>query len=505
MVTKLFNEDQCANAEVEMTLIFSCPLEALSAKCLDITPFATPKRFRFFSVDSILDPNSPRLDIFESAKLPPQPLHFLVPHGEHSQSSYCAVSYVWKGINDDDTLRRKYSSYYDSCFSVKGAEDADPISIQILRDIAWAARNFRKEDVHYTEKCRTNNVKFIWLDRISMMQTSKEDKVWQITKMFLVYNTSISLVLPGGLQRLVGIDESTSWVDRAWTLQEALAPDRYDVYVLWKPSSGQPVELGECTFPKDKCGVCVIQDRHHRTLCHLNVLLTRNERESLFGWSRIHTSELQQRLKSNLAGHQSIWRSSIMRTSSRPVDMVFSIMHFQYADLDPHKFCEDDRIGALIALCQREEHVQKMEWFFALFFLPPSSDYSIFPLLPKTTVGGEATWDMPDGSIRVIKDYCAGPPGELPFLDIMVSVNCKEFHLDDNGYIHMKVVLYPLHRSLPPTSVPKAEEATLEWSKDCSSTIALTIHDVIQDVYWTIPTVGAPTALNLNNGYFTFT
>ena len=321
---KLFNEGQCSDAELEMTLIFSCPLRALSGKCLDITPFSTPKRFRFFSVDSILDPVSPRLDIFESVKRPPQPVHSLVPYNKHQQSSYCAISYVWKGISDDETSRRKYSLYYDSSFSVKGAEDADPISVQILRDIAWAARNFKKEDTHYTEVCHANNVKFIWLDRISIMQTSKEDKAWQITKMYLVYSDSTSLVLPGGLQRLVGIDESTSWADRAWTLQEALAPDRYDVYVLWEPLSERSIELGQCTFPTNKCSVCVVQDGKHRVLCHLNVLLSRHQRESLFGWSPVHTSELLQRLKSHFAGHQSIWRSSIMRTSSRPVDMVFS-------------------------------------------------------------------------------------------------------------------------------------------------------------------------------------
>ncbi|KAK0615564.1 hypothetical protein B0T17DRAFT_619203 [Bombardia bombarda] len=35
-----------------------------------------------------------------------------------------------------------------------------------------------------------------------------------------------NLVLPGGLQRLVRLDETTAWVQRAWTLQDALAdPD----------------------------------------------------------------------------------------------------------------------------------------------------------------------------------------------------------------------------------------------------------------------------------------
>lgn len=485
---KLFDGEQCGEAELEMKLIFSCPLDELSGKCLDITQYATPKRFRFFSVQSILD-SEPLMEIYECEKLPPQKMHFLQPHNEHLQCSYCAISYVWKGVKDDEPTKHEYSLYYDSNFSVKGAEDADPISIQVLRDVAWAARNFKKQGVHYTNKCCSNGVRLIWLDRISIIQTSDEDKAWQIGWMSRVYSNSTSLVLPGGLQRLVGVNESSSWVDRAWTLQEALAPDRYDVYVLWRRAHNHAVELKNCRFPKDECSICLVQDGDQRILCHLNALLSVQPQETVFGWSRVHTAELQEQLKSNLAGHQSIWRSSIMRTSSRPVDMIFSIMHFQYADLDPLQFTKDDRIGALIALCQQEDHVQKMEWFFALFFLPPSLDYSIFPLLPQTSVDGQATWLMHDGSTTIVKDFCATPLGELPFLNIMVSVNCRPFCLDDEGYIHMNVALYPLSQYLPSgDSGTDAEDSSLSWSEDSCLNLPLTLRDV-EGVYWYIVAV----------------
>jgi len=42
---KLFDDDQCGNEEIDMALLFSCSLENLSGKCLDITPFATPKQY----------------------------------------------------------------------------------------------------------------------------------------------------------------------------------------------------------------------------------------------------------------------------------------------------------------------------------------------------------------------------------------------------------------------------------------------------------------------------
>ena len=55
-----------------------------------------------------------RLDVFEFEHL---------PAGE-----YCAVSYVWRGV--------PVPGYSDvGTFTVRGAEDGDPISIDVLRDI----------------------------------------------------------------------------------------------------------------------------------------------------------------------------------------------------------------------------------------------------------------------------------------------------------------------------------------------------------------------------------
>ena len=42
-----------------------------------------------------------------------------------------------------------------------------------------------------------------------------------------------------------------------------------------------------------------------------------------------------------------------MRTSSHPVDMVFSIMGMFEVTLDTHAFGRDDRLGATIALAQK--------------------------------------------------------------------------------------------------------------------------------------------------------
>lgn len=204
---------------MKMTWIFSCSLDELSGKCLDITPYATRNHYRFFSFPSILDDS--RLDICESEQLPPSSTHYLPRGGPHHQRSYATISYVWYGVARQDSRtdrRTKYRAYYDSTFSVRGAENGGLISIQILRDGAWAARNLRKEDWEFTGKCKENAVRHGCMDRISIMQTDKEDKSWQIRQMFDIYKNSCCIFLPGGVGRLVGVGIHTTWIDRAWTV-----------------------------------------------------------------------------------------------------------------------------------------------------------------------------------------------------------------------------------------------------------------------------------------------
>lgn len=48
-------------------------------------------------------------------------------------------------------------------------------------------------------------------------------------QMYNIYAGSTSIIIPEGLGfRLVIIDEKTSWMDRAWTMQEALEPPSQD-------------------------------------------------------------------------------------------------------------------------------------------------------------------------------------------------------------------------------------------------------------------------------------
>jgi hypothetical protein len=66
------------------------------------------------------------------------------------------------------------------------------------------------------------------------MQTVVEDKMWQIERMFDIYKKCGGcLVLPGGLQRLMRLDEETAWIERAWTQQEAMVPGKVMCLFRW--------------------------------------------------------------------------------------------------------------------------------------------------------------------------------------------------------------------------------------------------------------------------------
>ena len=77
---------------------------------------------------------------------------------------YAAISYVWKGI---------HQAKHAESFAVAGALDGDPISQEVLRITCITAIE--------------QGVRYIWLDRLCILQTSDTDKDWQIQNMAGVY------------------------------------------------------------------------------------------------------------------------------------------------------------------------------------------------------------------------------------------------------------------------------------------------------------------------------
>ncbi|KAI0709791.1 hypothetical protein C8Q76DRAFT_568806, partial [Earliella scabrosa] len=169
--------------------VLDIPIPTLDGATVSLTESGTAERFRLLDCDAFLDSRVLRVVEYE--------------HFTPAELRYAAVSYPWR-----DLQLAEGTSPSLGCFGVHGAEHADPITIGVLHTACIAARKL--------------GVSLLWLDRLCIMQSSKADKRWQIAHMFTVYKHSDPcLVLPGGLVRLARLDEPTTWIDRAWTLQEA--------------------------------------------------------------------------------------------------------------------------------------------------------------------------------------------------------------------------------------------------------------------------------------------
>ncbi|KAK7032615.1 hypothetical protein VNI00_012878 [Paramarasmius palmivorus] len=259
--------------------------------------------------------------------------------------------------------------------------------------------------------------RYLWVDRLCILQNSATDKAWQIRRMYGIYKgCDPCLILPGGIGRLVGMEEETEWIQRAWTLQEVMAPDNALVLFRWNHGAGWfngPVASGDLELVVR--GESALADVMDLCLPYLSGIMggytyfVQDDDEDdedeqveqirikidpiIFGRDRSHVLALLGILwgRDPDAEPQAIWRSALMRVSSRPVDMVFSIMGLFDVSLDPKAFRSTDRLAATIALAQ--EILRKggnPNWLIASLHAPPERQLSSFPTFPETTVDGKA-------------------------------------------------------------------------------------------------------------------
>ncbi|THU90550.1 hypothetical protein K435DRAFT_841426 [Dendrothele bispora CBS 962.96] len=314
-----------------------------------------------------------------------------------STATPCRIRFInCHALVEEDTLGNPIREHEEEeaerlgYFNVLGAESGDPISIQTLRSACLAAQIY------------SDQIEYIWFDRPCIIQNHKEDKAWQITRMFEVYkNADVTIILPGGIQRLVGLDEETAWVHRAWTLQEALAPDAALVLHRWEEEEGAvgnwkadtawcdsmgklrwtPGTLREDETPQE------IEAREWRTVENVKII-------GQPGTPSLNALLDALRTLYDGAGsskYYSIWKCALTRTSSRPVDMVFSIMGLFGVTLDPMSFRTEDRIGATIALSREIlRRGGSASWIGISTHAPPCRQLSTFPEFPETSVAGKA-------------------------------------------------------------------------------------------------------------------
>lgn len=164
----------------------------LSGKILDLSK-VSPFRYRFIDCWAYVKEGEFRLLEYDG------PLEYLL---------YSTISYVWKGLEvKDGTV---------ASFHVAGALHADPIGFGVLRQACLLS-------------LMKQGLPLLWLDRVSIMQTHRADKDWQIRRMHDIYKQcQCCIVLTGGLHKLSILEEHEegNWINRSWTLQEAVAPKK---------------------------------------------------------------------------------------------------------------------------------------------------------------------------------------------------------------------------------------------------------------------------------------
>ncbi|EMD41235.1 hypothetical protein CERSUDRAFT_69838 [Gelatoporia subvermispora B] len=430
--------------------IYRISLNQLSTReqHVDITSTATPERYRLVNCAEVV--SSHTLSICEYSVFP--------------CVIYSAISYVWRG----NALHSGVNTRQE--FSIRGAEDADPIGVDVLFDACAASL-----------ACGASH---LWLDRLCIMQTSKQDKRWQIREMYRMYLFStLSIVVPGGLRRLVPLVEDTQWIHRGWTLQEVLAPPSVAVLFAWTHGPGEvliefggenwsrPIELvtpsrsamlelhavltactsGYLWFTPSKS----MQGRTHTSgripieaalfgqqpfdpaaLHHGDTTRTRLPHVTALGFA------MSRDLDTDEMRDFCIWQCALARTSSRPVDMVFSVMGIFGVSLDPAAFATDDRIGATIALARAIlAQGRSASWLGISVFIPPCPYLSTFPTFPKTSVAGKALIDLHGEEKEVAQFVESHYPNEAALCAL------PKGSMDTEGYHTFEATAIPVSRS----------------------------------------------------------
>ncbi|KPM39815.1 hypothetical protein AK830_g6720 [Neonectria ditissima] len=313
------------------------------------------------------------------------------------EHKYGTISYVWRGLQPKDDS--------PPIIAIDGTKGNGKASVDLLRLACVALLRLGCD--------------LVWLDGLCIIQGDKDDKDWQMQRMYGIYKKcKTCLVIPGGLLRLTELTEETTWIHRAWTLQEAIAPSSAECLFAWKD--------GDCTLQTNMStavseveeGVAAIADM--KSL--LETSLKADYRVSKFDEDSGVSTELPDGEQIKLLGQGSqldaligaldlreqegmenaIWRSSFMRTAKFPEDNVFSIMGLMGVTLNTKAFKEGERLEATIALMQAMlEKGHRAEWLGIATRIENNPRLSTIPAFPEPNPDGRAVVTTAEGDKEV--------------------------------------------------------------------------------------------------------
>lgn len=367
---------------------------------------------------------------------------------------YAAISYVWRGLPAPSS---------SPLITIAGTNSSSRISIPVLRTVCQALQALGCD--------------LVWLDALCIHQADDDDKAWQMQRMHAVYaSCELCLVVPGGLQRLAGLEEETTWIHRAWTLQEALAPGEVKVLFGWTRGDAwlqttrstevrQVVEsVAAVADMKDlletamKSDCTVIQPNHPDTPLSVNIAGPPSAVRILLGALD---------LVDQPGFSRAVWRCSFARTAKYAPDNVFAIMGVLGVTLDTAKFPGHDnaeRVRATKALMRAllDKEGGRAEWLGMAPGMENCKELTTVPVFPEVGGDGRAVVRRDGGEVEA-----AGLADEW-----WTVVDGPGGVVDDDGYLELRAraasvkrahgsELTRLAAACPWKIVPRGEETSL--------------------------------------------
>lgn len=360
------------------SIVLEIPVSTLKGSVVEFDSRAKPENYRLLDANAFV--NEDNLRIFELTEFP--------------KERYATISYPWRSVPISTEPPK-------GTFIVKGTEKGSPLGIGVLETACRAALKF---------EC-----KFIWIDRLCILQTDDKDKDWQIKVMHSIYKYSDPcLIFLGGPTRLVTLGEETTWIQRAWTLQEAVAPRSAKCLFSWSlgtlPSQGVIPGLIEEVEPNHSAVAdlqLILEGSLRGELPHVGEDYEKLQAVRVRVFSSPHAIALRcalEEIEDEDARAAGLWRNSFMRSASRAPDIVFSIMGLFGVTLEPSNYHKEDRYGPMLAFAQELAKMGKRaDWMGISLILPALPTMSTMPVLPQTKNQGPPFIDTPGGEKEVAK------------------------------------------------------------------------------------------------------
>ncbi|KAF2741170.1 hypothetical protein EJ04DRAFT_571876 [Polyplosphaeria fusca] len=322
--------------------------------------------FRVVEVDGLWNngPPGPQpiINIYEYTNIrfasTPAPARKMLRKLNHiANNKYVAISHVW---DDAPEVMNEMNEMAES--ELLHIDVQGPDGTLATKTLSWPGL------IQMAHAVRRRGADYFWLDLpcIDQIDRDKSDLDYAICIMSDIYEfASGVVVMIGGAGCVQRFDKLTGWMDRAWTLQEAILNKDTYVCLKWPKTnldiihgantwSFDSIPLLNTMFPDTTYDYCLVKlhdlldlsdakpstlpaaVRKVRVLDGM-VLKARNAPRLALRAAIVRpTSNIYRQIR-----YTGVWRSMYMRTSSKPRDVVYSIMGIFKITIDPFRKARD--------------------------------------------------------------------------------------------------------------------------------------------------------------------